>query len=162
MQYLPPKFARTVRDMVGQVAQIEDSNGKKSCVRFSNVQGSLVLEEGWPVFCREHGLKFGDLVVFNYMKKGQFVVHIYDSSACERTYFAPQRPQIYKRSRPNPERVLHHEQFQAIDVDLMDTPNTATRSISPYLSQNGGSNRMARNTMGSYSDLRTRNSRQHV
>lgn len=111
-QHLPPKFARDVRDLVGQKTQIEDSNGHKWTVEFSLVDGSLAFQEGWHKFVEDHQLEHGEILVFNYVKHGHFVVRIYGLSACEIMDFNRGRKLPKKRSRSDQETVFQDESHQ--------------------------------------------------
>ncbi|XP_073127307.1 uncharacterized protein [Henckelia pumila] len=110
--YLPPKFARDVRCLLGQKAWIEDSNGQKWTVEFSLVDGALAFQEGWHKFVEDHQLEHGEVLVFNYTKHGHFVVQIYGLSACEIMDFNRGRKLPKKRFRSRQETVFQDESHQ--------------------------------------------------
>ncbi|KAL3824271.1 hypothetical protein ACJIZ3_020300 [Penstemon smallii] len=124
--YLPPKFARTVRDLAGKMTRIEDSAGKKCDVKFSCVNGSLAFQEGWPNFFQDHRLEYGDVLIFNYIKGSHFIVHVYDTTACEIVDFENRKPRQNKRIKKNIETVSQDKPFQKNDVNLMDNPISTT------------------------------------
>ncbi|KAI3759457.1 hypothetical protein L6452_07297 [Arctium lappa] len=80
--FLPPRFARSVRNMVGKATRLEDSTGEKWKVKFTIIDGSLAFEEGWNAFSTAHGLKVGDFLVFHYIMESHFVVLMYGQSGC--------------------------------------------------------------------------------
>lgn len=80
--FLPPRFARSVRNMVGKATRLEDSSGEKWTVKFTLIDGSLAFEEGWNAFSTAHGLNVGDFLVFHYIMKSHFVVLMYGQSGC--------------------------------------------------------------------------------
>ncbi|KZV24857.1 hypothetical protein F511_14740 [Dorcoceras hygrometricum] len=127
--YLPPKFARDVRDLVGQETQIEDSNGEKWAVRLSYVDGALAFREGWHKFVEDHQLEFGENLVFNYKRHGHFVVQIYGLSACEIMDFNRGRKLSKKRSRSDQETVYQDEPHEirnkrsALTSENMEDPS---------------------------------------
>ncbi|XP_042004588.1 uncharacterized protein LOC121753368 isoform X2 [Salvia splendens] len=85
--YLPPGSANIMKHLTNKETQIVDVNGQKWSVSLSLVKGSLAFKRGWQKFFRDHGLKAGELLVFEYYGESDFIVHIYGTSARERTNF---------------------------------------------------------------------------
>ncbi|XP_024969042.1 B3 domain-containing protein Os01g0905400-like isoform X2 [Cynara cardunculus var. scolymus] len=80
--FLPPRFAHSVRNMVGKATRLEDPSGEKWKVKFTMIDGFLAFEEGWNAFSTAHGLKVGDFLVFHYIMESHFVVLMYGQSGC--------------------------------------------------------------------------------
>ncbi|KVI00748.1 B3 DNA binding domain-containing protein [Cynara cardunculus var. scolymus] len=80
--FLPPRFAHSVRNMVGKATRLEDLSGEKWTVKFTMIDGFLAFEEGWNAFSTAHGLKVGDFLVFHYIMESHFVVLMYGQSGC--------------------------------------------------------------------------------
>ncbi|KAJ9568240.1 hypothetical protein OSB04_004206 [Centaurea solstitialis] len=80
--FLPPRFARSVRHKVGKRTKLEDSSGEEWKVKFTMIDGLLAFEEGWNAFSTAHGLKVGDFLVFHYVMESHFVVLMYGQSGC--------------------------------------------------------------------------------
>ncbi|XP_074281461.1 putative B3 domain-containing protein REM15 [Silene latifolia] len=59
-------------------------------VKVSCEKGKMDMKDGWEIFCKEHGLKMGDFLVFKYQGNLIFDVIIFDPSASERKF--PQTP----------------------------------------------------------------------
>lgn len=97
-QYIPPKFARNVSHLVGKQIVLRDSRGEQWNVTISIVNSSFAFEEGWNAFYLAHGLEYGYFLIFNYINESDFIVSIFDTSACERLHFSKKRNQK-KRSR---------------------------------------------------------------
>ncbi|EPS67642.1 hypothetical protein M569_07135 [Genlisea aurea] len=85
--YLPSAFAETVMHLAGQVVQLEDSSGLRWDVLLRFTGGSLFFDRGWCKFFSDHSIKEGEFLVFDFVKKGHFVVHIFGTTATERTGF---------------------------------------------------------------------------
>ncbi|KAK1291900.1 hypothetical protein QJS10_CPB17g02548 [Acorus calamus] len=86
---IPPKFVRkhlahancnknraTIKSPLGRSWDV--------CVHV-NKEGHF-FEDGWCVFVRDHDLSVGDLLVFEYERRLDFNVKLFDQSACEREY----------------------------------------------------------------------------
>lgn len=84
LQFLPPKFARSMPELVNQKAKLEDSSGCQWEVTISNVDGSSAFQQGWNDFSLAHNLEVGYFLVFQYLMKSHFVVKIFDTSGCEK------------------------------------------------------------------------------
>lgn len=84
MQYVPPRFAKTITELEGERTYLEDSTGQKWKVNLSKVNGSLAFQKGWCEFSSSHGIKLGELLVFNYIKGSHFNVQIFGRSGCEK------------------------------------------------------------------------------
>ncbi|KAK1369118.1 hypothetical protein POM88_035210 [Heracleum sosnowskyi] len=82
---IPPAF---VEKMEGKLAY--ESVLKYECGRLYTVQikkmkdGKLFFTKGWPQFVKDHGLEYGDFVVFRLIEDSSFQVTIYDPSMCEK------------------------------------------------------------------------------
>ncbi|KAL9228412.1 hypothetical protein vseg_003998 [Gypsophila vaccaria] len=84
---VPPKFAKTLKSLVGKSTYLEDSTGQKWDVKLSQIKGSLVIQRGWQDFSGDHGIELGDFVVFHYVRgshNSHFNVQIFTRSGCER------------------------------------------------------------------------------
>ncbi|KAK9726732.1 hypothetical protein RND81_05G233600 [Saponaria officinalis] len=81
---VPPKFAKTLKSLVGKKTYLEDSTAQKWDVKLSKVKGSVVIQQGWQEFSVDHGIEIGDFVVFHYIRGSHFIVQIFTRSGCER------------------------------------------------------------------------------
>ena len=98
LQFLPPKFACSVSALVGQETVLEDSHGQTWEVMISEINGSIVFQQGWSTFASDHDLEIGDLVLFFRTRELHFLVKIYGRTACEKLNF-PERSKEKKRKR---------------------------------------------------------------
>ncbi|XP_077250644.1 uncharacterized protein LOC143890023 isoform X2 [Tasmannia lanceolata] len=83
-KFLPPKFVREAEALVDPSIFLEDTSGGRWRVNLSILDGSLALQNGWGKFVSDHSIKFGEILVFNYIVGSHFVVKIYGTSGCER------------------------------------------------------------------------------
>ncbi|KAK9113537.1 hypothetical protein Syun_020334 [Stephania yunnanensis] len=88
VMFIPPKFARTIMSLAGQRVRLEDINGNCWTVKISLVGGQLAFKRGWRKFFVDHSIEIGDLLMFHYHLGSQFMVKIFDRSACERLNFS--------------------------------------------------------------------------
>ncbi|KAL6552460.1 hypothetical protein OROHE_007824 [Orobanche hederae] len=123
--YLPPLFARKMKHLVGQEAQIEDSSGLRWPVMLSCINGSLAFHKGWSKFYVDHGLKGGQFLVFNYINGTHFTVRVFGETACETTDFDNVRPRRSKRLKTNMDWISPDEPFQTTDINSREKPSPA-------------------------------------
>ncbi|KAK3000794.1 hypothetical protein RJ639_022028 [Escallonia herrerae] len=127
IQYLPPKFSRTVSALVDQKTRLEDSSGRHWEVKLTKVKGSLAFEQGWHEFSLEHGLDKGDVLVFYYILESHFVVQIYGLNGCQKHLFGKNshqrkkcRTNRYASANDTPSRINDHDlmnkQCSAVNV----------------------------------------------
>lgn len=131
--FLPPKFARTVSDLIDQKTQLEDASGQRWTVTLSKYDGSLAFHQGWPAFSLEHGLEIGDFVLFHYIEQSHFVVQIYGKSGCEKLYFSKENSNQKKRTRANSDSSAKDEQCHTIDnvsINSMNKEGSNTSAVS--------------------------------
>ncbi|GMP34036.1 hypothetical protein CsSME_00007085 [Camellia sinensis var. sinensis] len=131
--FLPPKFARTVSDLIDQKTQLEDASGQRWTVTLSKYDGSLAFQQGWPAFSLEHGLEIGDFVLFHYIEQSHFVVQIYGKSGCEKLYFSKENSNQKKRTRANRDSSAKDEQCHTIDnvsINSMNKEGSNTSAVS--------------------------------
>ncbi|CAL5376074.1 unnamed protein product [Camellia sinensis] len=121
--FLPPKFARTVTDLIDQKTELEDASGQRWTVTLSKYDGSLAFQHGWPAFSLEHGLEIGDFVLFHYIEQSHFVVQIYGKSGCEKLYFSKENSNQKKRTRADRDSSAKDEQCHTIDNVFMNSMN---------------------------------------
>lgn len=99
-QLLPSKVASDMLELVDQEVTLQDCTEQQWEVTLTNVEGSLVFQQGWDAFSLDHDLKAGDFLVFKYKKRSHFVVKIYNKSQCEKLDF-PKRQNWRKGARGN-------------------------------------------------------------
>ncbi|GMP35392.1 hypothetical protein CsSME_00007842 [Camellia sinensis var. sinensis] len=131
--FLPPKFARTVSDLIDQKTQLEDASGQRWTVTLSKYDGSLAFQQGWPAFSLEHGLEIGDFVLFHYIEQSHFVVQIYGKSGCEKLYFSKENSNQKKRTKANRDSCAKDEQCHTIDnvsINSMNKEGSNTSTVS--------------------------------
>ncbi|KAL6494369.1 hypothetical protein OROGR_031169 [Orobanche gracilis] len=121
--HLPPLFARKVKHLVGQEAQIEDSSGLRWTVMLSCINGSLAFHKGWSKFYVDHGLKGGQFLVFNYINGTHFTVHVFGETACETIDFDNVRPRRSKRLKTNMDGISPDEPLQTTDINSREKPS---------------------------------------
>ncbi|KAK1422368.1 hypothetical protein QVD17_25444 [Tagetes erecta] len=80
--FLPPQFARTVKNLADKKTYLEDFNGQKWLVKVTKIDGRWAFKEGWNGFALNHGLQMGDFLVFHCIKRSHFVVFMYGSTGC--------------------------------------------------------------------------------
>lgn len=97
--YFPPKFSRTLSDLVGQNTRLENSSGRQWGVTISKLNGSLAFKTGWHDFSLDNELSFGDFVVFHYVTGSHFFVQIYERSGCEKLDFGEEKGSSEKRAK---------------------------------------------------------------
>lgn len=107
LQFLPPKFARTVVALVDKETYLEDSTGRRWRVTLSDVDGSLAFQKGWRDFLLDHDIQLGDFLIFHYIMGSHFVVQIYGKSGCEKLDFSMTVGK--KRSRDNTFSVINDD-----------------------------------------------------
>ncbi|KAK9090220.1 hypothetical protein Sjap_023397 [Stephania japonica] len=88
VMFIPPRFAWRIMSLAGQSVQLEDVNGNCWTVKISLVGGQLTFKRGWRKFFVDHYIEIGDLLMFHYHSGSQFMVKIFDKSACERLNFS--------------------------------------------------------------------------
>ncbi|KAF9604142.1 hypothetical protein IFM89_002817 [Coptis chinensis] len=81
---VPPRFVPTIKSLVDQKVDLEDSKGQRWEVHVCWLGGRLVFQQGWRQFASDHSLEIGDFLVFNYFIGSHFVVQIYCKSGCEK------------------------------------------------------------------------------
>ncbi|XP_058102115.1 uncharacterized protein LOC131246223 isoform X2 [Magnolia sinica] len=86
--FLPPKFHRRAVALVDQSTLLEDMRGQQWRVKLSMVDGSLAFQQGWDKFVSDHSVKFGEILVFNYIVGSHFLVQIFGTSTLERLNFS--------------------------------------------------------------------------
>ncbi|GMP35394.1 hypothetical protein CsSME_00007843 [Camellia sinensis var. sinensis] len=131
--FLPPKFARTVSDLIDQKTELEDASGQRWTVTLSKYDGSLAFQQGWPAFSLEHGLEIGDFVLFHYIEQSHFVVQIYGKSGCEKLYFSKENSNQKKRTRADRDSSAKDEQCHTIDnvfINSMNKEGSNTSAVS--------------------------------
>ncbi|KAI8018215.1 B3 domain-containing protein Os01g0905400 [Camellia lanceoleosa] len=131
--FLPPKFARTVSDLIDQKTQLEDASGQRWTVTLSKYDGSLAFQQGWPAFSLEHGLEIGDFVLFHYIEQSLFVVQIYGKNGCEKLYFSKENSNQKKRTRADRDSSAKDEQCHTIDnvsINSMNKEGANTSAVS--------------------------------
>ncbi|CAL5376073.1 unnamed protein product [Camellia sinensis] len=131
--FLPPKFARTVSDLIDQKTQLEDASGQRWTVTLSKYDGSLAFQQGWLAFSLEHGLEIGDFVLFHYIEQSHFVVQIYGKSGCEKLYFPKENSNQKKRTKANRDSCAKDEQCHTIDnvsINSMNKEGSNTSTVS--------------------------------
>ncbi|XP_024929155.1 B3 domain-containing protein Os02g0598200 [Ziziphus jujuba] len=102
--FLPPKFARSMPELINQNAILEDSSGSQWEVTISNVDGFLAFQQGWNDFSLAHNLEVGYFLVFQYLMKSHLFVKIFDTSGCEKLDFS-ERSNQRKRKRDDGDTV---------------------------------------------------------
>lgn len=132
--FLPPRFARSVQNMVGKATRLEDSSGEKWTVKVTRIDGLLAFKEGWNGFSTAHGLKVGDFLVFHYIMDSHFVVSMYGQSGSpEIRHFGFNRHQMKdtrekSSSRPGPSvSVKELIRYENLDNMVPETPPTVKR-----------------------------------
>lgn len=111
LQYLPPMFVQKVQQFIGQRTLLVDSTGRQWPVKISSIDGYLAFKKGWHEFAIDHGLEFGHLLIFSYVKGGNFDVRIYGRSGREIVNFNSRRGIEKKRSRQGQEKILLKNPF---------------------------------------------------
>ena len=85
LQFLPPKFFKTLKFHGGKRMYLQHSNGQKWSVVVSDVNGSLAFQNGWSEFVKDNCIELGEFVVFHYiMGTSHFGAQIFDKSGCEK------------------------------------------------------------------------------
>ncbi|XP_020111367.1 B3 domain-containing protein Os02g0598200-like isoform X2 [Ananas comosus] len=87
IMFIPPKFGRTINDLIGEIVYLEDSEGNSSEVKICTINGSLAFQQGWREFVLDHSIETGEFLVFQHISRSLFSVKIYSISACERVHF---------------------------------------------------------------------------
>ncbi|WOG84890.1 hypothetical protein DCAR_0104075 [Daucus carota subsp. sativus] len=82
---IPPAFVERMEGKLGSELAL-----KYECERVYTVQvekleeGRFFFVNGWPQFVADHGLDYGDFVVFRLVQDSTFQVTVYDPSMCEK------------------------------------------------------------------------------
>ncbi|KAL1833941.1 hypothetical protein ACET3Z_003592 [Daucus carota] len=85
LQLIPPAFVERMEGKLGSELAL-----KYECERVYTVQvekleeGRLFFVNGWAQFVADHGLDYGDFVVFRLVRDSTFQVTVYDPSMCEK------------------------------------------------------------------------------
>ncbi|CAA3010973.1 B3 domain-containing protein Os02g0598200-like [Olea europaea var. sylvestris] len=119
--YLPPIFVQKVQQFIGQHTLLVDSTGRQWPVKISSIDGYLAFKKGWHEFAIDHGLEVGHLLIFSYIKGGNFDVRIYGRSGREIVNFNSRRGIEKKKSRQGQEKILLKNPFGKV-------PNMETKS----------------------------------
>ncbi|KAI5664992.1 hypothetical protein M9H77_24315 [Catharanthus roseus] len=96
--FLPPKFAKTVQDLVDKETKVEDSSGTCWTVTLSHYKDLLAFHKGWSEFSVAWGLQLGDFLAVNHIKGSHFVVHVFGRDGCEKLNTATKHPPV-RRAR---------------------------------------------------------------
>ncbi|XP_047966118.1 uncharacterized protein LOC125210622 isoform X1 [Salvia hispanica] len=124
--YLPPGSAKIMKHLTNQETQIVDVNGQKWSVTLSPVKGSLAFKRGWQKFFRDHDLKAGEFLVFEYYEESDFVVQIYGTSARERTNFSYNMACQGKKRGRDPGTASEDESCEIVGVNSSDESISTT------------------------------------
>ncbi|KAL1553946.1 hypothetical protein AAHA92_14560 [Salvia divinorum] len=118
--YLPPGSAKIMKHLTNQETQIVDVNGQQWSITLSLVKGSLAFERGWQKFFRDHSLKAGEFLVFEYYGESDFIVQIYGTSARERTNFNYNMARGGKKRGRDPGTASEDESCEIVSVNSSD------------------------------------------
>ncbi|XP_044951673.1 B3 domain-containing protein Os02g0598200-like isoform X1 [Hordeum vulgare subsp. vulgare] len=120
---IPPDVAEAPK-MVGLTNRhvcLEDSEGKSSIVRLSEVDGSLAFCQGWDNFVSDHSIKWAEMLVFEYTGCSKFSVRVFGVNSWERVSFSLERRGEEKKQKesdhaPN-DLVPFHTVGSSRDID---------------------------------------------
>ncbi|XP_078439820.1 B3 domain-containing protein Os11g0197600-like isoform X2 [Wolffia australiana] len=90
---MPLKFRRVCGNLLGRIAQLQDSDGRSWAVEVSEVADRLAFRGGWDKFVSDHSIVFGEFLVFGYSGDLSFSVRIFGRSGCERRNFRQSEPE---------------------------------------------------------------------
>ncbi|KAK9278836.1 hypothetical protein L1049_028415 [Liquidambar formosana] len=128
--FLPPKFACTVADLIGQKTHLEDSSGRRWSVTLDNHNGSFAFLQGWHAFALDHGLEVGDFIAFHYIMGSHFVVQIYGKTGCEKIEFSEENSSQKKRTRTNKNSISRDGPCHTIDKGSMNKQSSSISAVS--------------------------------
>ncbi|WVZ74737.1 hypothetical protein U9M48_022886 [Paspalum notatum var. saurae] len=84
---IPPIVAPRLKNLVNQHVLLKDSEGRHSQVTLSVVGGHLAFHQGWNIFVSIHLIKYGELLLFEYVTTKTFSVRVFGNDSCERLHF---------------------------------------------------------------------------
>lgn len=83
LQLIPPAFVENVEGNSKLVLKHEC--GRLFTLKIKQLEdGQFFFTNGWPEFVKDHGLEYGDFVVFRLIEYSTLQVTIYDPSMCEK------------------------------------------------------------------------------
>ncbi|XP_021752195.1 B3 domain-containing protein REM7-like isoform X2 [Chenopodium quinoa] len=69
-----------------KMALLRDKSKKIWDVKIELINNKVQFKDGWEIFCKDHDLQIGDLLVFMHQGYWVFDVFVFDSTACEREF----------------------------------------------------------------------------
>ncbi|CAL0318550.1 unnamed protein product [Lupinus luteus] len=83
---IPNKFSKKYGAGLSNPVFLKPPDGTEWKVYWTKHDGEIWFEKGWKEFARYYSLNHGHMVMFEYNRSSQFVVHIFDESATEIDY----------------------------------------------------------------------------
>ncbi|GAB4847041.1 hypothetical protein Ancab_026053 [Ancistrocladus abbreviatus] len=79
---IPPAFKKHLEAKVPQKCTIENPANRTWIVSLEQVGNNLFFKEGWQEFVKDHALKYGDFLTFQYHGNSSFNVNLYSKNGC--------------------------------------------------------------------------------
>ncbi|KAK1373713.1 hypothetical protein POM88_029906 [Heracleum sosnowskyi] len=82
---IPAAFVEKMEGKLGYESVLKYECERSYTVEIKKMKdGKFFFSNGWPQFVKDHGLEYGDFVVFRLVEDSSFQVTIYDPSMCEK------------------------------------------------------------------------------
>ncbi|KAK1560294.1 hypothetical protein Q3G72_024828 [Acer saccharum] len=115
---IPEKFVRKFRDELSDFATITTHNGRVWRVGLSKDEGMIWFDDGWQDFMEYYSIHLGYFLVFEYEKRSNFHVMIFDTSTFEVSY-----PYNFEEPKKE-ENLIHHDEIEK-DKDYRNQKGSA-------------------------------------
>lgn len=85
LQLIPPAFVEKMEGKLASKLVLKCECGRLYTIQIKELEdGKIFFTNGWPQFVKDHGLDYGDFIVFRLIKDSTFEVTIFDPSMCEK------------------------------------------------------------------------------
>ncbi|GAV80628.1 B3 domain-containing protein [Cephalotus follicularis] len=81
---IPPAFVEHFNGIIPNEAMLKDHTGRLWHVRLEELDGAVIIGNGWQPFASEHSLEYGDFLIFEYDGISMFDVKIFGINGCKK------------------------------------------------------------------------------
>ncbi|KAL7254483.1 hypothetical protein ACSBR1_008795 [Camellia fascicularis] len=133
--HVPSGFVKQLKGKTSGSVFLTGPSGNTWQVNFIQKEDGLFFHEGWSAFAKDHFAEYGDFFVFKYNGDFDFIVMVFDKSACEKeaAFHAKCTQDIsnFVRNKGNKrvklqENASSHEAFEGVPKSRTNTQSKAT------------------------------------